>query len=403
MEGDRRDLVQLPLFGLVGVQVVLALARAVDGRRHVERRGGLAFAVFLDGQDGAVGRRQTTEEPRRGCVRPVGLLAGERDDVVRVIGPVGWILGQGGDERMAVGVPLTAGDLVLLGLDPLEVLHPEGMDLFRGGVHRRLHPNCKPIRVVAAGRVTKARRGSGVRGVGLGQVVAQTLQGGIDVLHHRAPNGLAAGLVGHVGQDDSRGDVGRNGQHPVDLLDRLLDRDRGRGSTVRDPLVQGADLLFDERRERGKAGQHPVEALGRVRALVLGDLRRPGLGPGHVVDGQLVQLAVLRLEVVSGDEDQEVAGDDRFDVERVGVDRLRLGERGGQGAPLGSSAVRTEVGPALVIPVVAVDGGGDRVALEDALPETIGEVSNGSVGVVVMGHEAQSPWGCRNGVVRLTG
>ena len=47
---------------------------------------------------------------------------------------------------------------------------------------------------------------------------------------------------------------------------------------------------------------------------------------------------------------------------------------------------RAEVGPSLVVPVVAVDGGGDRVAFEDALPEPLGEVGDSGVGISV-GHE----------------
>ena len=101
-----------------------------------------------------------------------------------------------------------------------------------------------------------------MRGVRVGEVVAQPLERGIDVLRHGTANRLAAGLVGHVGQDDRRGNVGRHRQHAVDLLDRLPDRDRCGGPAVRDPLVQGPDVLLDERGEPGEAGQHPLRLSG---------------------------------------------------------------------------------------------------------------------------------------------
>ena len=112
-----------------------------------------------------------------------------------------------------------------------------------------------------------------------------------------------------------------------------------------------------------------------------------------MVDGQLVELAVLRLEEVAGDEDQEIAGDDRFDVEVSQIDGLRLRQGGGQGGAFRRATGRPEVGPALVVAVVAVDRGGDGVALEDAFPEPLREVGYGSVGVVglVVGHGTRSP------------
>ena len=48
VEGDRGDLVELPLRRLVRVEVVLARPRAVEGRRHVEGRRRLLLAVRLD-------------------------------------------------------------------------------------------------------------------------------------------------------------------------------------------------------------------------------------------------------------------------------------------------------------------------------------------------------------------
>ena len=65
---------------------------------------------------------------------------------------------------------------------------------------------------------------------------------------------------------------------------------------------------------------------------------------------------------------------------------------------------RAEVGPSLVVPVVSVDGGGDRVALEHAFPEPLGEVGDSGVGI--SGSRNRSPWAgwdeCRASVVPVS-
>ena len=129
----------------------------------------------------------------------------------------------------------------------------------------------------------------------------------------------------------------------------------------------------------------------RVTGLVLGHLGRPDLRTGHVVEGQLVLLLGERLEVVLADEDQQVAGDDLLGIEPLGGDLLRLGQGGSEGGLFGGSPGGAEVGPAVAVALVAEDRGGQRVAFEDAFPEAVGEVIDGSIRIGDDGHWKSPP------------
>ena len=105
-----------------------------------------------------------------------------------------------------------------------------------------------------------------------------------------------------------------------------------------------------------------------------------------MVEGQLVLLRGQRLEVVLADERQQVAGDDLLGLEALGADLLRLGQRGAERGLVGGTAVRAEIGPAVVVALIAEDRGGQRVALENSLPESVGEVVHGGIGIDGGGH-----------------
>ena len=64
---------------------------------------------------------------------------------------------------------------------------------------------------------------------------------------------------------------------------------------------------------------------------------------------------------------------------------------GAVGGLVGGATVRAEVGPAVVVPLVAEDRGPHRVALEDALPEAVGEVVDGGVRIEGDGHRRALP------------
>ena len=111
-----------------------------------------------------------------------------------------------------------------------------------------------------------------------------------------------------------------------------------------------------------------LEALRRVARLVLRHLGRPDLRARHVVEGELVLLRGQRLEMVLADERQQVTGDDLLGLEPVGADVLRLGQRGAERGLVGRTAVRAEIGPAVVVALIAEDRGGQRVALREFPP-----------------------------------
>ena len=259
------------------------------------------------------------------------------------------------------------------------------MDRLGGLVERGLHPDREPVGGLAARRGRDPRLLAGLRLVVLDEEVAQASQARINRRLDRLGD---AGTVALGDLRHGRGGMvrGRHGQEALDLLDRAAHRCDGRGPPVGDALGKGRDVLLDQGRVRGQTGQQALEALGRVARLVLRHLRRPDLRTRHVVQGELVLLGGERLEMVLADERQQVAGDDLLGLEPVGADVLRLGQRGAERGLVGGTAIRAEVGPAVVEALIAEDRGGQRVALENSLPEAVGEVVHGGIGIDGGGH-----------------
>ncbi len=261
VERDRRDPMQLPILGLIGVDVVLALARAVDGGRHVERGRRLRLAIRLDRLDDAVRAGDAAEVARRRGIGAIGLVLREAHERLGVRAVVRRILEQRRAQRMTVSMAKAVGDLVHLGLDAVEVGQAEGMDLLGVGVDRRLGPDRQPIRGLAARCGAQAGLLASMRLVVLGEVVAQPAQTGVDVLLDR---------LGHawtrVIRDarHSRGGIvrRRHGEQPIDLLERPPNGDRRRRSSVADTLGERLDVLLDQRRVAGIASQQLVESFG---------------------------------------------------------------------------------------------------------------------------------------------
>jgi hypothetical protein len=183
----------------------------------------------------------------------------------------------------------------------------------------------------------------------------------------------------------------RHGEEPIDLLDRAANGNGRRGTSIGDALAQRADVLLDHRRVRAEAGDELVEPLGGIGRLVLRHLGRPHLRPRHVVEAELVLLLSERLELVLADQDQQVARDDLLRFEPVGRDCLRLGQGRAVSGLLGGAAIRAEVGPLIVEPLVAEESGPHGVTLENAVPEPVGEIVDGGIGIDDHGHFCGTP------------
>ena len=156
-------------------------------------------------------------------------------------------------------------------------------------------------------------------------------------------------VVGNLDHRRGRRRGGRQLEQPIDLLDRSPHRDGGGGPAIGDAFGQGADVLLDHRRVGGVTGEQALEPLGRVDRLILRGLGRPDLRSAHMVEGELVLLLRQRFELVLGDEDQQVAGDDLLGRpghrSRIGLASSRT--RAVRGL-FGGSSIGSEVGPAIV-------------------------------------------------------
>ncbi len=82
-------------------------------------------------------------------------------------------------------------------------------------------------------------------------------------------------------------------------------------------------------------------------------------------------------------------------LEAGGVDRLDLLQQGPIHPRLLGAALRAEVRQAVVEAVVAQDGGEDRLTLEHALEEAVGDLVDGGVGVGGVTDARSSLGSCR--------
>ena len=93
-----------------------------------------------------------------------------------------------------------------------------------------------------------------------------------------------------------------------------------------------------------------------------------------MIDGQLVELALLRLEPVAGDQHQHVPRDYLLGVEAITANCVRLRQHLSREVGFLGATLGTEVRQTIVVAIVAQDGGLDRIELQDLLPEAIGEL-----------------------------
>ena len=153
------------------------------------------------GADVAAGPGQRPEVARRDGHRPIDVLAGTGDELVRRRRDVGGI----GGERRSVGRRVVAealgpGDRPPLGLDRLELLEADPVDLLGIDLERGPGQDLGPIQRVAVGRGPEA----GIDPAGRQVVAAERLEEGpigrvddvADDLRIRLPVGVGGDLDG---------------------------------------------------------------------------------------------------------------------------------------------------------------------------------------------------------------
>ena len=210
---------------------------------------------------------------------------------------------------------------------------------------------------------------------------------------------VAGRIVGDLRHADDRRAGGRLGEHALDLLDRPAHRDGGARAPVAQALAQRLDVLLDKGREGVEAREQAAELLRNPRPAGTGRSSpaasrprrcgRPRAGRGVASSASRLLLATVssRSRVMTCSVSSSSTG-----IDSASARTARYA------ACIGCAALRPDVRQAIVEPIVAEDGGGDRVALEDALPEAVGEVVDEGVGVGGDGtSDVASSRGCRPG------
>ena len=121
--------------------------------------------------------------------------------------------------------------------------------------------------------------------------------------------------------------------------------------------------------------------------MELADLRQERLRPADLIDdSQAMSPLLVLLDAEIGDDNEHVAGDPILDRQAGRRDRLGFGLRRLHQSPRLRSAGRTRILEAIGVALVAVDGRGRRIELQDPLPEPVGQGVDRRDGVVGQGH-----------------
>ena len=209
-----------------------------------------------------------------------------------------------------VAEPGGVGDHPALGLDRLELLEADPVDLLGIEVERRPAADRGPVELLAVRRGPEAGLLAGRREVVAPERLEEGLVGRIDDVADDVADPLAVGLgcdLDHRGHDRR---LDRDLEHPLDLGDRPLGHDPRRGQPGGEPVAQELGVGGHERRVGVQPGDERLEPLGRVGRLELGQLREELLRTAHLVDDpQLVEGLVVLLDLELRDDLEHVAGD----------------------------------------------------------------------------------------------
>ena len=284
-----------PAGQVVRVHEVDPVPRAIRGRRVVVRAGGVLLQQRVDRADLAARLRGPREPGGCDVEGPLDVLRAalhERGGRRRDLGRVGVQRGAVGGRVIAeAGGP---GDDPARGLDRLELLEPDPVELLRGDVEARVGPNAGRVALGAARRGAQAGDVAGGRQVGAhGLEIAGV--GRPDVPLHGLEDPRPVLLPGDRREGHDRRRLGRAGQEALQLVNRPFGDHAGRGQAGRSSLVHEADHGLRHGRVCGQAGEQPLQALRRVRLLELDELGQERLvallldGPDEIHPGLVVR------------------------------------------------------------------------------------------------------------------
>ncbi len=161
------------------------------------------------------------------------------------------------------------------------------------------------------------------------------------------------------------------------LLDHARNDRRGSSSTGGDALEQVGAMLGEVLRECLEPADQPIDPLGRVDALEAGKVAGHVLRAGHLVHRlEVVDVVLVLAKPDASDDLEHVERDHVLLVEAVAIHLLGVGQEALERGDLLGAALGRRIGQPVVVAVVAEDGGVDRLASQEPLPEAVGEVDS---------------------------
>ena len=261
------------------------------------------------------------------------------------------------------------------------------MNVLRLHVERRPGADLGPVEHFAVRRGPQPGLLAGRREVVAAEDFEESRISRVDLVTDHVADALAILLRGdlcHRRNDRLRD---RDREQPIELLDRPLGDDPRGGEAGGKALAQDVGVGGHV----GRVGPQPrdefLQALRRVGRLELADLRQERLRSTDLVDdSQAMSPLIVLLDAEIGDDDQHVAGDPILDRQAGRRDRLGLRLRCLHQPPGLRSAGRARILETIGVALVAVDGRGRRIELQDPLPEPVGQGVDRRDGVVGQGH-----------------
>ena len=259
-------------------------------------------------------------------------------------------------------------------MDLSQIVGPHLVQLVRAELRRGVLAGEQRIDLVAIGHRPDARIPPRMTRQIVGQEVEHALERGVDDLDNRLSQASSKGLGLRRRRAQQRRFVEGRAEERAQLRDHPLDGDGRRGACVLDAIAQRIKVLVHVAVEGAIAGDQLLDVLGRVGWMPVEQLQQPHLGAVHLVDAHFVQPQPQGVETGLDGQSQHVPGDAILDVERHGGERLEPAQHRAQVGLLLGAAARSNVRQAVVVAVVAQEGGQDWISAQNAFPVLVCQV-----------------------------